>query len=305
MTVAAELEDRIGKCRKILSTDPNSQIFAALAEALRKKGNLDDAFKACQGGLKLHPEYGAAHTIMAKINLDRGQHDWAEAELKLSRKLDGPSRATDILLAEIYIYRGDFDEAIRILKSLLEGDPGSPHIKKLLEIAEQIPREQEKEAQSKALPTEPEPEPITEFAPIGSLSALDIEPSGENGDSDSVDDTAVGLTPADLIKQASAISGITGCMLVNHEGLMVESKWNSEIDLELCAGTLAEVTKSLNSELVCNSFGEVSWVLIETEGETMQLVRSTRGTFVFLGTAKINLGQMRMKLTELFDGYKE
>lgn len=301
MTVVAELQDRIVKCQKILTTDPNSQIFAALAEALRKKGDLDDAFRSCQGGLKIHPDYGAAHTIMAKINLDRGQYDWAEAELKRARELDGPSRATDVLLAEIYIYRSDFDEAIRILKSLLEGDPGSKHIKKLLEIAERIPLEQKKGSQSLAKPIDEQPEQVAEFAPIGSLSVPE-----DKSAADDIDDHAEQrITPVDIIKRASEISGITGCMLVNHEGLMVESKWNSEIDLELCAGTLAEVTKFLNSELVCNSFGEVSWILIEAQGETMQLVRSKQGTYIFLGTAKINLGRMRMKLTELFDGYKE
>lgn len=308
MTVVAELDDRIGKCQSILNTDPNSQIFAALAEALRKKGDLDKAFQACQNGLKIHPKYGAGHTIMAKINLDRGQYDWAEAELGRARELDGPGRATDVLLAEIYIYKGDFEEAIRILKTLLESDPGSPHIQKLFDIAQQIPLEREKETQARPARTQSgvvrtqsaqvqeQTEMVAEYAPIESSSILREEPI--------IDDESM-ITESDIIRQASAISGLTGCMLVNSEGLMVESKWNSEIDQELCAGTLSEVTKYLNLKLTCDSFGEVSWVLIETPGETIQLVRCKQGTFVFIGTAKIKLGPMRMKLTELFDRYQE
>ena len=298
MTVAAELDDRIGKCKKILTTDPNSQIFAALAEALRKKGDLDKAFQTCQNGLKVHPNYGAAHTIMAKINLDRGQHDWAEAELKRARELDGPSRATDVLLAEIFIYKGTFEEAIRILKKLLEGDPGSEHIKKLFDIAEQIPLEQEKEAEEKLKSsTEGTEIFVTEHAPIGSSSSLDDSVVGDTADDQ--------FSSEDLIKASVSIKGITGAMLVNHEGLVLESGWNAEIDRELCASTLMEVSKKLNSDLASDSFGDVSWILIETQGETIQLVRNKQGTFIFLGTAKINLGPMRMKLTELFDRYKE
>ena len=298
MTVAAELDDRIGKCKKILTTDPNSQIFAALAEALRKKGDLDKAFQTCQNGLKVHPNYGAAHTIMAKINLDRGQHDWAEAELKRARELDGPSRATDVLLAEIFIYKGTFEEAIRILKKLLEGDPGSEHIKKLFDIAEQIPLEQEKEAEEKLKSsTEGTEIFVTEHAPIGSSSSLDDSVVGDTADDQ--------FSSEDLIKASVSIKGITGAMLVNHEGLVLESGWNAEIDRELCASTLMEVSKKLNSDLASDSFGDVSWILIEAQGETIQLVRNKQGTFIFLGTAKINLGPMRMKLTELFDRYKE
>ena len=63
-----EIEDRIAKCNKLLDANPNSQIFAALAEAYRKKGELDKAFRICQGGLRIHPSYGSAHVVMAKIN---------------------------------------------------------------------------------------------------------------------------------------------------------------------------------------------------------------------------------------------
>ena len=80
MINAVEIDERIGKCQKILDVDPNSQIFAALAEAYRKKGELEKAFRVCQNGLRIHPSYGSAHVVMAKINLDRGLYDWAEIE---------------------------------------------------------------------------------------------------------------------------------------------------------------------------------------------------------------------------------
>ncbi len=105
MTAVVELEDRIEKCQRLLETDPNSQIFAALAEAYRKRGELDKAFRVCQGGLKVHPSYASAHVVMAKINLDRGLYDWAEAEVRKAMDLEGTTRVNELLLAEVQIYQ--------------------------------------------------------------------------------------------------------------------------------------------------------------------------------------------------------
>ncbi len=105
MAAFTELDERIEKCQRLLEADPNSQIFAALAEACRKKGDLDLAFRICKNGLKVHNNYGSAHVVMAKINLDRGLYDWAEIEAKRASELDGKTRTIDLLLAEIYIYK--------------------------------------------------------------------------------------------------------------------------------------------------------------------------------------------------------
>jgi len=89
MIDTAQIDDRISKCQKILEVDPNSQIFAALAEAYRKRGDLDKAFQVCQNGLWIHPSYGSGHLVMSKINLDRGLYDWAEIEANKAQDLDG------------------------------------------------------------------------------------------------------------------------------------------------------------------------------------------------------------------------
>lgn len=297
MTVTAELNDRIGKCRKILANDPNSQIFAALAEALRKKGELDEAFRTCQSGLRSHPGYGVAHSIMAKINLDRGQYDWAEVELKKARELDGSSRATDVLMAEIMIYKGDFDRATKLLKTLLQADPGSVHIRKLLDIADSIANERRVGAAQPMAADQAggaEPETPAEHAPVA------LNQSGNGDDPAKVSS----VTAAEIVRCAGSIKGLSGSLFVNCEGLLVESKWADNLDPEIVAAAMSEVTSQLNQDLLRGSFGAVSWILIETDGQTVQLVRRTNGTFVFLGSKQMNLGPVRMKLTELFDRYE-
>ncbi len=108
MMESASLADRIEKCERILKENSNSQVFAALADAYRSKGDLDQAFRVCRQGLRLHPEYGPGHLVMAKINFERKMFDWAEQELEEAVSVDGETRATQQLRVEIQIAKSNF-----------------------------------------------------------------------------------------------------------------------------------------------------------------------------------------------------
>ncbi len=284
MTAVAEIDDRISKCQRILDGDPNSQIFAALAEAFRKRGELDKAFRVCQNGLKIHPSYGSAHVVMAKINLDRGLYDWAEAEVLKAEEIDGCSRAIDLLKSEIHIYKGEFDAAVKLLKSLHQTDPNNQQIKKLLDIAVKIPEEQQAEMSKKTdAKKQDQAQSVDEIAPLP-------------------DDS--GLTEGDLVRQTMAVPEVKGVMFLNRDGLVVESDWGVDLEAELCGTTLGEVCQYVDRELDKNSFGGVSTVLIETGSLIYHLVRVPAGTFLFVGSSDLNLGTLRMKLEPLIDRYQ-
>ena len=108
MMESASLAERIEKCERILKENSNSQVFAALADAYRSKGDLDQAFRVCRQGLRLHPEYGPGHLVMAKINFERKMFDWAEQELEEAVTLDGETRATQQLRVEVLHRQGQF-----------------------------------------------------------------------------------------------------------------------------------------------------------------------------------------------------
>ena len=255
MINAVEIDERIGKCQKILDVDPNSQIFAALAEAYRKKGELEKAFRVCQNGLRIHPTYGSAHVVMAKINLDRGLYDWAEIEANKAAEIDGQTRTIELLLAEIFIYKGEFTQAITLLKKLNEADPGNNQIKKLLEIAQRIPEEQ------KQIVKAPEPQVPADSGQTDGVAAV----SGEG----QLAETSV----RDVIEKALQIKGVSGALLVNFEGLIVDVEWRLAMDSSLCSATLGDVSNLLSQDLVKSRFGNFHAVLIETVKDTFYLVR--------------------------------
>jgi tetratricopeptide (TPR) repeat protein len=287
MISSVELDERIGKCQKILEVDPNSQIFAALAEAYRKKGELDKAFRICQNGLKIHPSYGSAHVVMAKINLDRGLYDWAEAEAKKAAEVDGMTRTNELLLAEIYIYKGDFNRAISLLKKLSLADPTSSQIKKLLEIAQRIPEEQTRITGISAYHDDTPPE-VEAATPESAVADQPVEE----------------LAPKELLTRAIRIPGIDGALFINHEGLVIDSEWVLKLDLTTCGAALGEIGNALSSELVKSSFGNFQAVLIETAQVTFYLIKKHDGLFLFVANESANLGTLRMKIENLLVSYR-
>jgi predicted regulator of Ras-like GTPase activity (Roadblock/LC7/MglB family)/lipopolysaccharide biosynthesis regulator YciM len=288
----AEIDDRIDKCAKILEVDPNSQIFAALAEAYRKRGDLERAFRICQTGLRIHPSYGSAHVVMAKINLDRGLYDWAEAEIKKAIQIEGNSRAIELLLAEIYIYKGEFNSAVKLLRKLHQADPGNGQIKKLLDIALKLPEEQamimESQGGMKRVLREAQTPPPAQ-APVAAP--------------DPVISTGTVYTSGALVQKAVSLPDMEGALFVNFEGLVVDQEWGAEVDATTCGATMAEVQKALNQELVKVSFGQVNSLLIETAGPVFYLVRVVNGMFLFVANSKINLGTLRMRVGSLIERY--
>jgi tetratricopeptide (TPR) repeat protein len=73
-----------------LQREPSSQAYAALAEAYRRAGRLDEATTLCRRGLELHPGYATARFILAKALLDRDEPGPArdEAERFLATEPD-------------------------------------------------------------------------------------------------------------------------------------------------------------------------------------------------------------------------
>lgn len=286
MVNTLEIDERIDKCQKILEIDPNSQIFAALSEAYRKKGELEKAFRICQNGLKIHPSYASAHVVMAKVNLDRGLYDWAEVETQKAIDIGGRTRAIELLLSEIYIYKGEFNRAITLLKKLNQTDPDNSQIKKLLEIARKIPEEQ-------------------------TIITSTTETSNKNDNKEEINplpskrpELPKTLGIKEVLEKGIKIPGVDGALFINFEGLLVEKEWTLVLDSTLCGATLGDIGNLMNNELVKSPFGNFITVLIETDEKTFYLNRVNNGIFLFVANESANLGTLRMKIENLLVMYQ-
>lgn len=317
----SDIDERISKCTKILDENPSSQIFAALAEAYRKRGDLDISFRTCQNGLKIHPHYGSAHLVMAKINLDKGMYDWAESELKKAIDLDGTTRATELLLSEIYIYKGEFNRASQILERLGQGDPGNPQIQKLLEIARKIPMEHQNLMDAGGRPSASPvysplnaqpgggraPKATPEAVPVPSSSEPNITgneyvppPLGvKEMDLDEVPDKLPDLDNKQLVNALIASPGINGALLMNKDGLVVEVAWTEPGETDLIGALSVEVAGFCNSQLKGSGMGALHSMMIETNKSLYYLAAVKGKILAAICSESVNLGSLKLKLNSL------
>jgi tetratricopeptide (TPR) repeat protein len=133
MINVAELDERIDRCLAILADNPHSQVFAALAEAYRRRGDFGRAFSVCKSGLKHHPDYGPAYVVLAKLYLHQRMLADALGALARAVELEGPTRVTDVLEAEIHLAIGDIKAVQIVVERLRITDPNNAALPEIVE----------------------------------------------------------------------------------------------------------------------------------------------------------------------------
>jgi tetratricopeptide (TPR) repeat protein len=111
-----------------LADEPGSLAFLELAEALRRRGQLEAAYKVARGGLSRYPGLADAHDLMARVLSDQG--DLAGAFDAWSSALQVDPMRTSALkgIAFLYFRAGDGAAAMDHLHRALEVDPDDPAI---------------------------------------------------------------------------------------------------------------------------------------------------------------------------------
>lgn len=120
----------IEKYQVILQKDPNSQVFAPLAEAYREMGMLKEAAQVAQNGVKRHPTFASGLVVYARIMKDMNR---TEDSLKLVQKaiqLSPENILAHHLQAEIYLQSKRPKEALKAFKMVLFLNPQSERARK-------------------------------------------------------------------------------------------------------------------------------------------------------------------------------
>lgn len=120
----------IEKYQVILQKDPNSQVFAPLAEAYREMGLLKEAEAVARNGVKQHPAFASGLVVYARVLKDLERFEDA---LKLAQKtiqLSPENILAHHLQAEIYLQTKQPKQALKAFKMVLFLNPQSDRARK-------------------------------------------------------------------------------------------------------------------------------------------------------------------------------
>jgi tetratricopeptide (TPR) repeat protein len=120
--------DEIRTLTQRLAEEPSSLAFLELGEALRRRGQVEAAYKVARGGLNRYPGLADAHDLMARILSDQGDlagafDAWADA-LRFDPMRTGALKG----IAFLYFKAGEVEAALSHLQRAAEADPDDPAI---------------------------------------------------------------------------------------------------------------------------------------------------------------------------------
>ncbi len=106
-----------------LAREPSSQAYAALGEAYRRAGRLDEAVRVCRQGLERYPAYSTARFVLAKALLDRDEVREARAEAERFLQAEPDHEPALRIAAECALRLADPPAALGYLRRLGVLDP--------------------------------------------------------------------------------------------------------------------------------------------------------------------------------------
>ncbi len=122
----------ITELKKKLEENPDSLVFAPLADAYRKQGSLEEALNVCKKGLEKHPNNTSARVVLGRIYQEQGKTEAASSELKKVLELDPENLMAHSLLGSIFVEKGDHQAAIEEYQKILTLNPDDEETQKAL-----------------------------------------------------------------------------------------------------------------------------------------------------------------------------
>ena len=124
--------DEIRRFEEQYRRQPESLVFARLADAYRKAGEPERALAVLEEGLLRHPDYPSGHIVRARALRDLGRVDETLQSFRRVLELDGANLVAIRELAGLADERGDVGEARHWYERLAHIDPADPEVRRRL-----------------------------------------------------------------------------------------------------------------------------------------------------------------------------
>lgn len=126
--MSGEIREDIQHLLERYTQAPDSRLFAPLADAYRKDGEINRAIELCEKGLERYPSYVSAHVILGKCFYDKGATERARSEFLRVAELDPENMVALKFLGDILMAEGDREGAAQNYRRLLAIDPTNEEV---------------------------------------------------------------------------------------------------------------------------------------------------------------------------------
>ena len=110
----------------------DSRLFAPLADAYRKNGDVDKAIEILERGLEKMPHYASAHVILGKCYYDKGATERAKGEFRRVLELDGENLVALKFMGDILLAEDKRSEAAEFYRRILSIDATNTEVARAL-----------------------------------------------------------------------------------------------------------------------------------------------------------------------------
>jgi len=160
--MAGNVTDEIRRLSDILAKDPDSIVFASLAQLYLRQGMVNEAIKMCLNGLKKHPSYLKGHRVLAEAYQKNGMVHSAKGEYEKILELNPQDEEAKTQLESAFWERREAEVS--------QPEPGPSLEDKAVEVSFAEGKVEEPMATPREVEIEEEPSVVAEDASAASFT---------------------------------------------------------------------------------------------------------------------------------------